>query len=144
MYHPSWAFTKQPAEQRTRLFRQNPAFCVTVILTLALGIGLTTVIFTVVYGVLLRPLPYSNPAALVTGPVVSLGEWSEWRRGTQAFEDIGIYDFGVEELLFAGEQTARVRQAAISSNLLSILGVRPTRRSESQPRRDPVACEKGG
>jgi putative ABC transport system permease protein len=109
----------------TRVLRRNPAFSVTVILTLALGIGLTTAIFTVVYGVLLRPLPYSNPAALVTGPAVSLDKWSEWRRETHAFEDIGLYDFGVEQLLFAGEQTSRVRQAAISSNLLSILGVRP-------------------
>jgi putative ABC transport system permease protein len=51
-----------------RGLRRNLAFSVTVVPTFALGIGLTTSVFTVVYGVLLRPLPYSNPAALVTGP----------------------------------------------------------------------------
>src|SRR4051794_31352247 len=54
-----------------RLFGRSPAFSVTLILTLALGIGLTTAVFSVVYGVLLRPRPYFNPSALVIGSSVS-------------------------------------------------------------------------
>ena len=108
-----------------RLFRASPAFSATVILTIALGIGLNTAIFSVVYGVLLRPLPYSNPATLITGPSISTDTWIDWRRRTAALDDIALYDFSVPQLLFAGEETARVRQATVSSNLLSVLGVRP-------------------
>ncbi|PYR87792.1 MAG: hypothetical protein DMF84_30690 [Acidobacteria bacterium] len=126
-----------------RIFRRSPAFSVTVILTLALGIGLTTAIFSVVYGVLLRPLPYSDPSTLVTGPSVSSDEWSDWRRRTSALDDVALYDFGVPQLLFAGEETARIRQAAVSPNLLSVLGVRPIlgrdfRSADSEPAAEPV------
>ena len=82
-----------------RVLRRNWAFSTIAVLTFALGIGLTTAVFTVVYGVLFRPLPYSNPAALVTGPAVSLPAWSAWRRESQALEDLGLYDFGVEQFI---------------------------------------------
>src|SRR6266581_576586 len=48
-----------------RMLRKNPGFTVVVLLTLALGIGTTTAIFSVVYGVLLRPLPYSNSSRIM-------------------------------------------------------------------------------
>lgn len=126
-----------------RLFRASPAFSATVILTLALGIGLTTAIFSVVYAVLLRPLPYSNPATLIAGPSISTDTWIEWRRRTAALDDIALYDFGVPQLLFAGEETARIRQAGVSSNLLSVLGVRPAvgrdfQATDSEPGAEPV------
>lgn len=126
-----------------RLFGRSPAFSVTVILTLALGIGLTTAIFSVVYGVLLRPLPYSNPSALVTGPSVSSEVCHDWRRRTVALDDIALYDASVAELLFAGAETARVTHAAVSSNLLSVLGVRPVlgrdfQVADSEPGAEPT------
>ena len=127
-----------------RIFRRSPAFSATVVLTLALGIGVTTAMFSVVNGVLLRPLPYSKPSALITGPSTSAEIWSQWRRETAAFDDIALYDFGRAPLLLAGDDTVRLRQAAVTSNMLSVLGVRPMvgrdfRPSDTEPGAEPVA-----
>jgi putative ABC transport system permease protein len=124
-----------------RVLRSNPSFSFTVILTLALGIGLTTAVFSVVDGVLLRPLPYSNPSALITGPFISSDTSIDWRRRTESLDDIGLYDFSVPQLLLAGDETARIRQAAVSSNLLSILGVRPVVGRDFQPADSEVGAE---
>jgi putative ABC transport system permease protein len=117
----------------TRLIRKSPAFSLTVILTLALGIGLTTAIFSVVDHVLLRPLPYATPSTLVTGPAIPLNQWLDWRRRSMALDDIALFDFGVPQLVFAGQETARVRQAAVSANMLSVLGIQPVIGRDFQP-----------
>src|SRR3954462_7281827 len=61
-----------------RLLRRQPAFSAVAILTLALGIGATTAVSTLVYGVLLRPLPYRDPARLVMLLYGHLGRVSPW------------------------------------------------------------------
>ena len=61
-----------------RMLRRQPAFSGVAILTLALGIGATTAVFTVVYGVLLRPLPYRDPARLMLLVYGHQGRVSPW------------------------------------------------------------------
>src|SRR5262245_51930402 len=68
-----WTFTTaetfaQDVRHTLRLLRRDPAYTVTALATLALGIGLNTAIFSVAYGVLWRPLPYPNPDRLVIVP----------------------------------------------------------------------------
>jgi putative ABC transport system permease protein len=117
----------------TRLICKSPAFSLTVILTLALGIGLTTAIFSVVDTVLWRPLPYTAASALVTGAAIPMRTWVDWRSRSAALDDIALFDFGVPPLLFAGGETSRIRQAAVSTNMLSVLGVRPVTGRDFQP-----------
>ena len=89
------------------MLRRSPVFCLTVILTLALGIGANTAIFTVVNSVLLRPLPYRDPARLVAiwdtyqPQFAKLGvsptEYDEWVRQVDLFE----LEFGRRENLLS-------------------------------------------
>jgi putative ABC transport system permease protein len=82
-----------------RSFRANPGFTLAAILTLALGIGANTAIFTVIYGVLLKPLPYGEPDRLVQirelkGSLlwnVSYPNYVDWRARSHAFDGMAIY-----------------------------------------------------
>src|SRR5260221_2439561 len=85
-----------------RSLRRSPGFTSVIVLTLALGIGASTAIFSVVYGVLLRPLPYRAPESLVIvsaerefgGKVRSANysafELEGWKERARAFESIGM------------------------------------------------------
>src|SRR6185312_440787 len=82
-----------------RSLKANPGFTLAAILTLALGIGANTAIFTVIYGVLLKPLPYGEPDRLVQirelkGSLlwnVSYPNYVDWRVRSHAFDGMAIY-----------------------------------------------------
>ena len=128
-----------------RQFRRNPGFTITVVLTLALGIGSTTAIFSLVYGILLRPLPFPNSEQLVgiatlefppgvapTNPAgadrigSSYPNFFDWRQRNHTFDSLASWDPVVR--LFSkmnGDGAHIIPGARVSANLFSTLGVAP-------------------
>jgi len=116
-----------------RSLRKSPAFSFIALITLALGIGATTAIFSVVYAVLLRPLPYREPSRLVilnettpnVGNVsVSYPNFFDWRAQNVVFS--GIASVSSVDFNLAGlAQPEVIHGQAVSPNFLSILGVYP-------------------
>ena len=96
-----------------RTIRQAPGFTVVVTLTIALGVGATTAIFSVVDAVLLRPLPYPAQTSLAKlfdtnrgrdAAVLSFPEFIDWRdRGGDVFESVGAFGASGEALSGVGE-----------------------------------------
>jgi len=117
-----------------RAFAKKPGFAATAVLTLALGIGATTAVFSLVYGVLLKPLPFDEPQALVTlrqdsprfsGLNQGPGTYLTYRENQQSFEDIGAWDGTLVSITGAGETPERVDALMVSSSTLQLLHVRP-------------------
>ena len=115
-----------------RRLRRRPGFTLVATLTLALGIGANTAIFSLVRGVLIRPLPYERPDELAfiwslerdTDTHLSAREWLEYRAALETFNDLATYtDF--ETSLTGDAEPERVRAAAVTPNTFPILGVRP-------------------
>lgn len=118
----------------TRMLRKSPGFSAVVILTMALGIGATTAIFTVVNATLLRPLPYPQPERLVSivDDLPGLGardvgmsppEWEDLKR-SDIFEYVSPTWFD-ENNLTGSSQPARVRLLIVAPNYFALLGVKP-------------------
>ncbi len=118
-----------------RMLARNPGFTAVAVLTLALGIGANTTIFSVVNAILLRPLPYPEADRLVrvwqhspgSGfPLVGLSEfeWTEYRQHQHSFEGIAVYFTAGANLTGQGE-ALRVNAAVVSANFFSVLGVEP-------------------
>ena len=120
-----------------RSLLKRPGFAAITILTLALGIGANTAIFSVVNSVVLRPLPYQQPDDLVqvNDALPSAGfpqaglttmEFVRLRNESKSFAQVGAYQSGTLTLTGAGEPE-RVRITAVSDNFLTLLGVKPER-----------------
>lgn len=118
-----------------RMLLKRPAFTVAVAATLALGIGATTAIFSVIYGVLLRPLAFDDPDRLVvvweSNPergyelmAVAPPNLEDWRAGGSTFEDIGAYSVG-DGTLTTAEGSVRLNVTRMTPALLDVLRVRP-------------------
>ena len=116
---------------------RRPSFTVAAIVTLALGIGATTAIFSVVYSVLLKPLAYPAPdelvrirhnaSALGTGDLTSAASmYFTYRAENQTLAEIGMWGDGGETLTRA-DGTERVRSLRATHGLLQALGVQPVR-----------------
>lgn len=118
-----------------RLLRRAPGFAVISALVVALGIGTTTAIFSVVYGVMLRPLPYAEPERLVAlwtrlpnAPQrvrVNPADHRELRSSNTAFEDVALANAPQNFNLIGSGEPERLVAARLSSNLFSVLGVSP-------------------
>ena len=118
-----------------RVLRKNPAFSLAAMMTLALGIGANTAIFSVVYGVLLRPLPYSHgeqlmvlhqsaPQAHVSDFPFSVKEIEDYRRGNHTLSSV-VEHHTMNFLLIGKDMAERVDTAVVSANFFDVLGVKP-------------------
>jgi putative ABC transport system permease protein len=119
----------------TRTFRKQTSFAATAVLTLALGIGATTAIFSVVYGVLLKPLPFHDPERLVSllhrGPGANLETMNQgpatyltYRDNQRAFDAIGAWDTSQVSVTGRGDPE-QVEALSVTDTTLSLLGVQP-------------------
>jgi putative ABC transport system permease protein len=118
-----------------RQLRKSPAFTTVAILTLALGIGANTAIFSVVNGVLIRPLPYPESDRLVelmrgqnsgNDETVEASKFLFWRQQGRVFEAMAAFDiFGTGFNLASGGQPEHVTGMRVSADFFRVLGVRP-------------------
>jgi putative ABC transport system permease protein len=118
-----------------RIFRRSPFFTAVVILTLAIGIGGNAAIFSVVNGVLVRPLPYYEPDRVVhllgtqrgvlsRHVFMSYPAFTEWRERNETLAGVAAYGWWSPTLLGVGE-SSRLVGASVSASFFDILGVQP-------------------
>ena len=106
-----------------RSFLKTPGFTAVVILTLALGVGATTAIFSVVNAVLLEPLPFANADRLVVARL-SLPDYQDIKRATTSFDEMGVWATNLYNLK-SGTDSQQVLGGVISRELMPLLGVKP-------------------
>jgi putative ABC transport system permease protein len=125
----------QDARYALRMLRKNPGFTAVAILTLALGIGANTAIFSVVYAVLLKPLPYTHPEQLVTAFQANLQEgvpetgvsypnFEEWRAQNHVFSEMASIQGHQLTLTGRGEPSV-VDTSVITPEYFALLEVKP-------------------
>lgn len=121
-----------------RQLTKNPGFAAVAVLTLALGIGANTAIFSVVNALLFRPLPFRDSGRLVwiananggglSGATTRVSNFSDWRKRNQSFSDLAAYfaffDYGSYTLTGDGD-SLRLQGVGVSQNFLDTLGVQP-------------------
>jgi len=121
-----------------RMLRKSPGFAAVAVLVLALGIGANTAIFSVVNAVLLRPLPFRDPAKLVHVwhvppaksfpgiPIfsVSAANYIDWKQQNSVFEDMAISS-GASMTLTGGGRPEFVQGSAVTASFFSVLGAEP-------------------
>ncbi|MGH9711966.1 MAG: ADOP family duplicated permease [Candidatus Acidiferrales bacterium] len=119
-----------------RTLRKNPGFAAIAILTLALGIGANTAIFSVVNAVLLRPLPFAQPERLVqlweTETAVPLAplaapDYVDWRAQNQTFDDMTLFSWPQSFNMSGAGEPERILGIYTQSNFFSVLGATPLR-----------------
>ena len=116
-----------------RMLLKNPGFAFIAVLTLALGIGANTAIFSVVNAVLLQPLPYPDPDRLmrmwetyrqVEKSTLSFPCLRDWREQSQSFAQIAAYEYE-SFILTGGDQPERAIGAKVSDNFFQTMGLKP-------------------
>src|SRR5262252_6356374 len=120
--------------QALRTLLKSPGFSALVVVVLALGISANTAIFSIVDGVLLKPLPFADPAALVSVETTVRGEpdntsypdFLDWREQTRSFDKLAVYTSNGSTLTGVGD-AAGITTCIVSGDALSLLGVAPLR-----------------
>jgi putative ABC transport system permease protein len=118
-----------------RALRKAPGFAATAVLCVALGVGVTTTIFSAVHGILIRPLPYRDADRLVAvyaqypahdehGVNISYPDYESWRDENRSLERLAIWTW-TSHALSGGGEAERVEGAAVAATLFPMLGVRP-------------------
>ncbi|MEO5754299.1 MAG: ABC transporter permease [Chthoniobacterales bacterium] len=138
----------QDLRHALRLLFKNPLFALVGILTLALGIGATTAVFTLVNALLIKPLPYVDPARLVllfehfkdqhldTIPV-SPPEFLEYKAQLKSFDKLAAFNTTTYNLT-EGDLPERIFGATVSADLFPLLGVQPIRGRTFRPEENAV------
>ncbi|MGA9207525.1 MAG: ABC transporter permease, partial [Terriglobales bacterium] len=154
MHTPDWLGTLwQDVRYAVRMLARNPGFAAVAVVTLALGIGANTAIFSVVDAVLLRPLPFHEPAQLLslhetesapgtyplTGP-----DYLDWQAQTQTLQGTSLFDWGETMNASGSGEPESADVVRTESNFFSLLGVAPILgrafvKGEDQPGRNHVA-----
>src|SRR3954465_8814278 len=128
---PEWpSETLRDLRQAVRSLSRAPGFALAAVLTLALGIGANTAIFSVINGVLLQPLPYprSHELVFITSRFPTLGfdqfpgdpaEYLEMKERNQSFQDLGAYVTSAVNIGAEGQQPARVTSAIATASLFT-------------------------
>ena len=125
----------QDCRHSVRSWRRNPGYTLLAVLTLALGIGANTAIFSLIYGVLLRPLPYQNgthlvvlrqqaPLAAQNNPGFSVKEIEDYRDQSQTLDQLAEHH-SMSFILLGGSEPERIQTGVVSANFFDLLGVKP-------------------
>jgi ABC-type lipoprotein release transport system permease subunit len=137
-----------------RSFRKSPGFTAVAVLSLALGIGLNSAIFSAINAVLLRQLPYKDPERIVqvamsydnqpTG--TSPADYLEWENQNHVFERMAAFESGIVPLV--GDRPERIISQRVSASFFPILGVQPAlgrtfRAAEDKPESNVVVMSHG-
>ena len=152
---PFFDVIKQDVIYAVRTFRRNPGFAATAILTLALGIGSTSAIFSAINAVLLRPLPFADPARLVMlygvarsargvdmHDSVSYPNFADWRDRAATLESAGAYANRALTVTTAPGESRVLRGKQVTPSLFGVLGVRPALGRAFRPDEDQPALSR--
>ena len=137
-----WENVSQDLRQACRAMRKNAGFAATAVLTLALGIGATTAVFTLIRSILLKPLAYrdADRLVLISGGITSV-RYREMRSAERSFRDFGCYRLFAEPVSLAGGRDPEaLQEERVSANFLRILGVEPALGRGFRPEEDSAGA----
>src|SRR5579864_2300839 len=136
-----------------RMLRKRPSVTAVALLTIALGIGVTSAMFSLVYGVVLRSLPYEDPARIsaldIVGPrghemAADANRYVFWRDHQNSFESVAAFMGGTHVNLENGDQPERILVRPVTADFFRVLRVTPSAgrlfvAGEDRPGATPVA-----
>jgi putative ABC transport system permease protein len=134
VWTPGWVDQlRRDARDARRYVRRNPAFSLAIVVTLALGIGLSTAIYSVVNAVLLRPLAYAHPDRMVwlstrardsSRDMMTSIDFAVWQSRATSLEHVIAYD-NVDATLVVGGEASRLRVVSASRGFWDVTGAQP-------------------